>query len=128
MPPVLINGEHKAYSIQERLAFYKIPGVSIAVINDFQIEWAKGYGYRDKEQKLPVDRSTLFEAGSISKPVAAVGALQLVEQKKLALDEDVNQKLRSWKVPENTFTAQQKVTLRRLLSHSAGLTVHGFPG
>ena len=128
LPPVLINGEHKAYSIQERLAFYKIPGVSIAVINDFQIEWAKGYGYRDKEQKLPVDPSTLFEAGSISKPVAAVGALHLVEQKKLALDEDVNQKLRSWKVPENTFTAQQKVTLRRLLSHSAGLTVHGFPG
>ena len=128
LPPVLVNGEHKAYSIQERLAFYKVPGVSVAVIDDFQIEWAKGYGFRDKEQKLPVDPSTLFEAGSISKPVAAVGALHLVEQNKLAFDEDVNQKLRSWKVPDNTFTAQQKVTLRRLLSHSAGLTVHGFPG
>ena len=128
LPPVLINGEHKVYSIQERLAFYKIPGVSVVVIDHFQIDWAKGYGYRDKEQKLPVDPNTLFEAGSISKPVAAVGALSLVEQHKLALDEDVNRKLSSWKVPENSFTAQQKVTLRRLLSHSAGLTVHGFPG
>jgi CubicO group peptidase (beta-lactamase class C family) len=128
LPPVLINGEHKVYSILDRLAFYKIPGVSVAVIDNFQVAWAKGYGYRDKEQHLVVDADTLFEAGSISKPVAAVGALSLVERHKLSLDEDVNRKLSSWKVPENSFTAEQKVTLRRLLSHSAGLTIHGFPG
>ena len=71
---------------------------------------------------------TLFQAGSISKPVAAAGALALVEQGKLALDEDVNQKLKTWKVPDNGFTKTEKVTLRRLMSHTAGLTVHGFPG
>jgi CubicO group peptidase (beta-lactamase class C family) len=71
---------------------------------------------------------TLFQAGSVSKPVAAVGALSLVEQGKLALDEDVNLKLRTWIVPENEFTEEQKVTVRRLLSHSAGTTVHFFPG
>ena len=71
---------------------------------------------------------TLFQAGSISKPVAAAGALALVEQGKLALDEDVNQKLKTWKVPDNEFTKTEKVTLRRLMSHTAGLTVHGFPG
>lgn len=71
---------------------------------------------------------TLFQAGSISKPVAALAALRLVEQGKLSLDEDVNAKLVSWKVPGNEFTKEQKVTLRRLLTHSAGLTVHGFPG
>src|SRR6201987_4852087 len=54
--------------------------------------------------------------------------LALVQEGKLSLDEDVNQKLKSWKVPENEFTREQKVTLRRLMSHSAGLTVHGFPG
>src|SRR6202008_2867755 len=67
-------------------------------------------------------------AGSISKPVAAAGMLALVQEGKLSLDEDVNQKLKSWKVPENEFTREQKVTLRRLASHTAGLTVHGFPG
>jgi CubicO group peptidase (beta-lactamase class C family) len=71
---------------------------------------------------------TLFQAGSISKPVSAMGALCLVEQGKLALDDEVNTKLVTWKVPENEFTRQQKVTLRGLLSHTAGLTVHGFPG
>ena len=114
--------------IESRMAHYGVPGVSIAVINNNAIEWAKGYGYRDKESKLPVDTQTVFEAGSISKPVAALGALHLVEQGKLDLDENVNVKLKSWKVPDNQFTETEKVTLRRLLSHSAGLTVHGFPG
>jgi len=78
--------------------------------------------------KTPATPKTLFQAGSISKPVAAAGMLALVQQGKLSLDEDVNLKLKSWKVPENEFTREQKVTLRRLASHSAGLTVHGFPG
>jgi len=77
---------------------------------------------------VPVTPKTLFQAGSISKPVAAAGMLALVQEGKLSLDEDVNQKLKTWKVPENEFTKEQKVTLRRLASHSAGLTVHGFPG
>jgi CubicO group peptidase (beta-lactamase class C family) len=70
-------------------------------------------------QSLP---RTLFQAGSISKPVAAVGALSLVEKGQLALDESVNQKLKSWKVPENEFTKTEKVSLRRIMSHTAGLT------
>src|ERR1043166_84851 len=70
----------------------------------------------------------MFQAASISKHVAAMVALHLVDEGKLSLDEDVNRKLRSWKVPENEFTKTEKVTLRRLLNHSAGLTVHGFPG
>jgi CubicO group peptidase (beta-lactamase class C family) len=75
-----------------------------------------------------VTPETLFQAGSISKPVAATAALRLVEAGKLDLDQNVNARLRAWQVPENAFTAQQKVTLRRLLSHGAGLTVHGFNG
>src|SRR5258707_2972335 len=79
-------------------------------------------------EKTPATQKPLFQAGSISKPVAAAGMLALVQQGRLSLDEDVNLKLKSWKVPENEFTREQKVTLRRLASHSAGLTVHGFPG
>ena len=106
----------------------QIPGLSLAIIQDGKIVKAKGYGVTEKGGEAPVTASTLFQAGSISKSVAALGALRLVEQGKLALDEDVNAKLITWKVPENEFTREKKVTLRGLLSHTAGLTVHGFPG
>lgn len=106
----------------------KTPGISIAVINDGAIEWARGYGVTEAGTDTPVTSRTLFQAASISKPVAALAALRLVEKGALGLDEDVNAKLTSWKVPENDFTKTEKVTLRRLLSHTAGLTVHGFGG
>lgn len=75
-----------------------------------------------------MDVDTRFQAASISKPVSAMAALYFVEQGKLALDEDVNRRLVSWKVPQNEYTKTEKVTLRRILSHSAGLTVHGVAG
>ena len=114
--------------LQKLMQLYKVPGLSIAVIDNFQIVWTKAYGVIEGGSATPVTSRTLFQAGSISKPMAATGALYLVEQGKLSLDENVNQKLKTWKVPENEFTKNEKVTLRRLMSHSAGLTVHGFPG
>ena len=129
LPAVIIKGAPPAgTTLAERLAHYQIPGVSIAVVNDGRVEWARAYGLKDATTKEPVTTETLFQAGSISKPVAALAALKLVEEGRLSLDEDVNAKLVSWKVPENEFTKDQKVTLRRLLTHSAGLTMHGFPG
>lgn len=115
-------------TVKQLLELYKIPGLSIAVIHDYKIAWAKGFGVTAPGGRAPVTTTTLFQAGSISKPVATIGALSLVEHGKLSLDEDVNQKLKTWKVPENEFTRTEKVTLRRLMSHMAGLTVHGFPG
>jgi CubicO group peptidase (beta-lactamase class C family) len=115
-------------SLQKLMELYKIPAFSIAVIDNYQIAWAKAYGVTDAGSNKPVTTRTLFQAGSISKPVAATGALYLVEKGQLSLDEDVNQELKTWKVPEDEFTKTQKVTLRRLMSHTAGLTVHGFPG
>jgi CubicO group peptidase (beta-lactamase class C family) len=115
-------------TLKQLMEVYKVPGLSVAVIDNYKIAWAKGFGVTEAGGSVPVTPSTLFQAGSISKPVAAVGAMWLVEQGKLSLDEDVNAKLKTWKVPENEFTKDQKVTLRRLMSHSAGLTVHGFPG
>jgi CubicO group peptidase (beta-lactamase class C family) len=122
------NAARVRLSLQKLMELYKIPGFSIAVIDNYQIVWAKAYGVTDAGTKTPVTTKTLFQAGSISKPVAATGALWLVEKGKLSLDEDVNQKLKTWKVPENEFTRTEKVTLRRLMSHTGGLTIHGFPG
>ena len=115
-------------SLQEVMALYKVPGLSMAIVDGYRITKAKAYGIADAASGTPVTDKTLFQAGSISKPVAAAAALYLVERGALALDEDVNVKLKSWKVPESEYTKSEKVTLRRLMSHSAGLTVHGFPG
>ena len=130
LPFLLINARaDKLDSFVETLIERRgIAGLSLAVIQEGQIVKAAAYGLADKQSKTPVTTNTLFQAGSISKPVAALTALHLVETKKLSLDEDVNEKLRSWKVPENGLTKTEKVTLRRILSHNAGLTVHGFPG
>lgn len=128
LPAVVIKDQTSAMTIADRMKHYKVPGVSVAVINDGKIEWAKGYGVTEVGGSTPVTTETMFQAASISKPVAAMGMLALVEKGLFTLDEDVNAKLKSWKVPENEFTKEQKVTLRRLASHSAGLTVHGFRG
>jgi CubicO group peptidase (beta-lactamase class C family) len=129
MPGIVIAGRPlPARTLAERMAALKVPGASVAVINGGVIEWAKGYGVIEAGTTTSVSTRTLFQAASISKPVAALAALRIVEQGKLALDDDVNARLTSWKIPENKFTGKEKVTLRRLLSHTAGLTVHGFGG
>ena len=115
-------------SLAELMKLYNAPGLTVAVIDGYKIVWTKAYGTTELGGKAAVTTKTLFQAGSISKPVAATGMLALVQAGKLSLDEDVNVKLKTWKVPENEFTKEQKVTLRRLASHTAGLTVHGFPG
>ena len=118
----------KTYNLTERMKYYNIPGVSIAIVENGQLKWAKGYGISDTETGKKVDSNTLFQAGSISKPVAALAVLKLAEENKVNLDQDVNTYLQGWKVPENTLTQGEKVTLRKLLTHTAGMTVHGFPG
>jgi len=116
------------FSIQDRLEFYDVPGVSIAVLDAGRIAWAKGYGAADATTGRPVLPETLFQAASISKPIAAMAALRLVQDGVLELDAPVNRYLKKWKVPDNRFTREQPVTLRHLLTHTGGLTVHGFPG
>jgi CubicO group peptidase (beta-lactamase class C family) len=127
---VIIQGEKPEHmNLLERMKYYNAPGVSIAVIDKGQIAWAKGFGsLTNKPDSKPVDSHTLFQAASVSKSLTAVGALLLVQQGKLSLDKDVNVYLKSWKVTENEFTKKNKVTLRRLLSHSAGISVPGFEG
>ena len=127
-PVRLAAGAPIALDLPGWMRAYNVPGISVAVFDDFRIVWAKTYGVKEAGKPDPVTLDTLFQAGSISKPVTALAVMHYVEQGRLSLDEDINLRLRSWKIPESDFTRTEKVSLRRLLSHSAGLTVHGFPG
>ena len=114
--------------IRREMAKRGIPGLSIAVVDSGRIVLARAYGITKRGTSTPVTTGTLFQAGSISKSVAAVGAMRLVERGVLQLDRDVNEQLVSWKVPDTTVAAGERLTVRELLSHTAGLNVHGFPG
>lgn len=107
---------------------YGVPGVSIAVIEGHKIVLAEGYGIADVATGDAVTPSTLFQAASISKPVSMMAAVRAIQDGRFGLDDDINTVLRSWKLPENEFTAKRKVTPKMLLSHTGGTTVHGFPG
>jgi CubicO group peptidase (beta-lactamase class C family) len=119
-------GSRSLAQLMQQLA---VPGVSIAVIRDFRIHWAKGYGLADVGAGTPVDTGTAFQAASISKPVTAMALMKLVQDGRVTLDADVNTMLRSWRVPASEFTRAQPVTLRSLLSHTSGADDgFGFPG
>ncbi|MCX6223020.1 MAG: serine hydrolase [Bacteroidia bacterium] len=125
---MVIKGEGeeiKYFNIYDRMKYYNVPGVSIALINNGKIEWAKGYGYFSRDRVNKVDTNTLFQAASISKPVVALAALELVENGKLNLDNDINDYLKNWNIPDNKFTDQRKITLRMLLTHTAGIRPGG---
>ncbi len=126
LPPAV--GQPAFRTLAGRMAELKVPGVSIAFIENGKVIWTRAYGVAAAGGEPPVTPATLFQAASMSKALAATAALRLVEQGKLDLDGDINDRLRAWKVPPSASTAEQKVTLRRLLSHTAGMTVSGFPG
>jgi RNA polymerase sigma factor (TIGR02999 family) len=128
LPLVVIKGERpQTVKLADRLQQLAVPGISIAVIRGGQVEWAQGFGVT-QIGGAPVTADTLFQAASISKPLTALAVLRLVEAGTLDLDTDVNQYLKTWKVPDNEFTKIEKVTLRRLLTHSAGVNTPEIPG
>ncbi len=116
------------WNLQERMRYYKVPGVSVAVIHNYTVDWAKGYGLADTTARKPVTTETMFSAGSISKLVSAMAALKLVEQGKLSLDAPINAYLTSWTVAENDITRKTPVTLRMLLSHRGGTSQSAYFG
>jgi CubicO group peptidase (beta-lactamase class C family) len=112
--------------LAERMEHYKIPGVSIAVINDYRIDWTKAYGTLDVNTGAPLTTETIFEAASTSKFITSVMALNFVQKGLIALDTNVNDYLKSWQIPDNEFTKDEKVTLRRILTHRAGMPTTNF--
>lgn len=122
--PVAVRGEAvRTMALAERMRALHVPGLSVAVIDDGKIAWARAYGASDAGSGRPVRPDTLFQAASISKPVAAVLSLRLAGLGMLDLDEDINRRLRAWKLP-----GAQVVTARALLSHTAGMPAGGVPG
>ncbi|SDF18929.1 serine hydrolase domain-containing protein [Chitinophaga filiformis] len=115
-----------AQTVPQRMAALGIKGMSVAVFDEGKIIWTRCYGLRNEHDAI--DSATVFQAASISKPLTSMAMLRLWENGLFSLDTDVNQYLKKWKIPENEFTAQDKVTIRRIISHMAGLTVHGFAG
>ena len=117
------------FTLEQLMEKLRVPGVSVAVIKDFEIHWAKGYGTSDVTTGAPVTPDTIFQAASISKPTAALGVMRLVQDGKMSLDAEINTLLKSWKLPASEHTRDRPVTLRALLSHTSGLgDGFGFPG
>lgn len=116
------------WTLEERMKHHRLNGLSIAVINNYKIEWARGYGWADSSERRPVNVSTLFQAASISKSLNGVGVMRLVQRGKLDLNTDVNQYLKGWKFKYDSLSKGKKITMAGLLSHTAGLSVHGFGG
>ena len=123
-----IENKPQRWTLEERMKFYHANGVSIAVIKNYKLEWAKGYGWADSLAQKPVTTQTLFQAGSNSKSLNAMGILKLVQEGKLNLRADINDYLKTWKFPYDAVSKGKRITIANLLSHTAGLTVHGFNG
>lgn len=129
LAPVQIRGrEPERYEIAARMRFHGVPAVSVAVVEGGRLAWARAWGFADRENARSATTETLFQAASISKPLAALAALRLVDRGLLGLDDDVTELLTAWKLRGPAAGRGEPVTLRRLLSHTAGTTVHGFRG
>lgn len=115
-------------SLLERMQHHKVPGVSIAVVNNFKIEWVKAYGVKDAQTREPLTTTTKFQVASLTKPIVAMATMKLVEKGRLSLEENIDTYLRSWQLPDNSHTTNRKVTIKDLLSHTAGITGGGFDG
>ncbi|REH01045.1 serine hydrolase [Flavobacterium aquicola] len=122
------KSKSKKWSLKERMAYYEVNAVSIAVIKDYKVEWAKAYGYADLSEKRLATVQTLFQAASISKSLNSLGILKLAEEGRLGLDNDINNYLKDWKFPYDSISKGKKITIANLLNHTAGLSVHGFGG
>jgi CubicO group peptidase (beta-lactamase class C family) len=118
----------RKWSLKERMAFYNVHAVSIALIKDYKIEWVKAYGYADVSENRPATTQTLFQAASISKSINSLGILKLAEEGKLGLDDDINKYLKEWKFPYDSLSNGKKISVGNLLNHKAGLSIGGFKG
>jgi len=125
-PIVLESRPTQHFTLRERMEQFHIPGVSVAVVHGGKLAWAQGFGVARAGTPDLVTETTLFQAASVTKAITATATLRLVDERVVSLDEDVNSYLRTWRLPDNQLTLREKVTLRRIITHTAGTSVHGF--
>lgn len=128
MLPAVADEDSKPRTLAERMVAWQVPGVTVAVIRGGKLDWARGWGVRDASTCAPVTPDTAFQAASISKPVFAMAVMKLAEAGTLDIDADIATVLKSWTLPAAPTISDAPISLRQLLSHTAGLTIHGFPG
>lgn len=128
LSPLVSKKGDALWNLEEQMLNYKVTGLSIAVINSYEIEWAKGYGITGSTESPTVTDRTVFQAASMSKFVNAIALMKLKELEKINLDEDINTYLTSWKFPYSNDFGTNPITISQLLSHTAGLSTHGFSG
>ncbi len=116
------------YNIIERMQFYKVPLVSMAIVDDGKILWSKAYGKRKVASVSTADVNTIYQTASISKSINALAVLKLVQEGKISLQKDIREYLKTWELPNNKFSTSRKITLANLLSHTSGLGTVGFFG
>ena len=126
--PLVLSPGASLWNLEKQMQQYNIPGLSVAVIHNYKIDWAKGYGVTGNTESPEITERTAFQAASMSKFVNAVAMLNLIEQKNLSLDEDINTYLTSWKFTYHKKYDETPIRIRQLLSHTAGLSIHGFAG
>ena len=129
MPAIqFADSAYQHFGIYDRMKTYDVPSVSIAVINNGKIEWAKAYGLADIASAKKATTQTVYQSASISKSINAVSIMRLVREGKLSLDTNIRHYLKTWQLPENEYSTGRKITLKNLLSHTAGMSVGGFNG
>lgn len=127
-PDVIYGDTVPQLNLRQQMEAYGISGLSIAVIRDYKVDWAKGYGWADREAARPVTTNTKFQAASISKSINSLAVLKLAQDGKIDLETDINQYLRSWQFPYDSLSKSKKINVANLLSHTAGISIHGFRG
>lgn len=128
LSPLVLNKGASLWNLEKQMQKYNVAGLSMAVIHNYEVDWAKGYGITGSSESPQVSEQTVFQAASMSKFVNAVALMKLMEWKELNLDEDINNYLTSWEFPYTKTFNENTITIRQLLSHTAGLSTHGFKG
>jgi len=111
----------------QSLKEFAVPGVAVALIQKGEVVWTRGYGFANIAAAKSITSETVFNVGSLSKMATAWGVMRLVEEGKVDLDRPVDSYLKRWHLPRSSFDNNQ-VTVRRVLSHTSGISNHNFHG
>jgi CubicO group peptidase (beta-lactamase class C family) len=123
--PTVHSGTER-WTLPERMGQHHVPGVAVAILRGGRVVSLKAYGTRIAGQRAPTNPDTLFSVGSVSKVATAALCLKLTSLGLLNLDENVDRRLRRWRIPNGPIGDDSAITLRMLLSHTSGFNVHGF--